>query len=140
MIKSKRLGKFNVPLFTLNRNSKYLRVIMGLCIILEARPVLHEDRIEYTATSEEFDEIKPGEQIPTYEWMFKPKGTSVRAVRWGEETSDCMNRLYFSHPLFRPLAHEIAEKLREIMNDGIDSGSEMTDLKELLGRWDEQFV
>lgn len=65
---SNRIGKFSILSGVLAgpENRVWLKALMGLCIILEAYPDESGRGTTYIAASELFDELKEGDEVPTY--------------------------------------------------------------------------
>jgi len=67
----KHLGRFQIHIKLIEKADDYqLKKLFGKCIITRAEMILHTGAIDYVALSDDFDLVKPGEQIPFYQWAF----------------------------------------------------------------------
>lgn len=65
---SPRIGKFSIlrEILQDGRNAPWLKVLFGLCVILESGPDESGRGTEYIAASDLFQALKEGEEIPRY--------------------------------------------------------------------------
>lgn len=65
----RRIGRFRVSADRVRTMNSGLLNVMQQCIVIRAEHMLIDDQIEYTAVSETFRSLVPGELIPEYRWI-----------------------------------------------------------------------
>lgn len=71
-IKQRRFGRFSVSKPLIERNEELFWALANAdMVVLDARMDPCAYRIEYRAAWEEFDQLKPGEDIPEYNLIVK---------------------------------------------------------------------
>ena len=71
---SRRTGQFTLHHQFISRHPDLTKEIMGKCIIYRAEWRYCSDSITYQATSDGFQRVPDGEQIPEYIWMLGKTG------------------------------------------------------------------
>lgn len=79
----RRGGRFTLPMrMILDSNSRILSALFRDVVVLEARPSMVNDRIEYWAVSKHFDLLQYGEIAPEYEALISTFIGAEPEVRW----------------------------------------------------------
>lgn len=66
MIRSRRIGKFNVARTMVEESPEMVMTVMARCVIVDCKLHYIGDRFEYWAISPDFDELSPAEIEPEY--------------------------------------------------------------------------
>jgi len=77
----KRVGRFQIHIGIIEKGKpEQLKQLFGEMIITRAEMLLHTGCIDYIAISDMFDPIKPGEQIPVYQFEFKDGNWTAKRI------------------------------------------------------------
>jgi hypothetical protein len=81
-----KLGRFRISMGTIDKLPDLVKKVMGECVIVRAEMLFELNGIEYTAMSDHFKELTPGERAPYYEVIFSEEADKVRWQFRLEET------------------------------------------------------
>jgi hypothetical protein len=84
----KRVGKFNITAELIQDIPEVAQLVQNKCFIIRCEHDWLTDAFEYTALSDDFDELPTGEAPPTYDWQIEETdrdgltaGYKIEAIR-----------------------------------------------------------
>jgi len=73
-----KLGRFDLDYDIVRNNPESLLGIFAKCVIIRAEPIPEYNRYEYTALSNEFEELAQHSVIPSYDWICEEDKCSAK--------------------------------------------------------------